>query len=93
MEQFNNSQSNMERFKNMIARIAEKKAKEIFWPSTTEELETLISIAVESKWVELNEFSHGIIMSDLELLEKTFNYDEDKIKLVIQTFNLSKRGW
>ncbi len=66
---------------------------EIFSPESTDALSALVSIYWEERFVNIKPYSDIIIWLKLELLSKTHNYDDAKIKLVVKTFGLDKKGW
>ena len=65
----------------------------IFSPKNDEEIKTLSSIAEESKYIDIKPYSHNIVGLNLQILNKNHNYDDEKIKLVVKTFGLDKKGW
>ena len=62
-------------------------------PKTKEEYENLACIAEESRWIDIKPYSHNIVSLTLRMLEEDHHYDEEKIKLVVKTFGLDKKGW
>ena len=67
--------------------------KEVFSPESEEELANLFTIAFESRWIDIKPYSHNIVGLTLRMLDEDQHYDEEKIKLVVKTFGLDKKGW
>ena len=71
----------------------EKSIREIFEPKDDKEFENLMRIGKEIKFVDIKPYSHNIIGLTLNMLSENNNYDDEKIKLVVKTFGLDKKGW
>ena len=74
-------------------RISKNKIAKVFSPKNNDEMKTLWSIAEESKYIDIKPYSHNIVGLELQILNKNHNYDNEKIKLVVKTFGLDKKGW
>ena len=70
-----------------------KTINKIFAPQTQNELFELMSIANESKFIDIKPYSHNIVGLVLRILSETYKYDDNKIKLVVRVFGLHKKGW
>jgi hypothetical protein len=70
-----------------------KKITKIFAVKNENELDNLIRISQEIKYVNVKPYSHNIIGLTLRILKEDHNYDDEKIKLVVTTFGLHKKGW
>jgi hypothetical protein len=71
----------------------EKSIRKIFEPKDDKEFENLMRIGKEIKFVDIKPYSHTIIGLTLNILSENNNYDDEKIKLVVKTFGLDKKGW
>lgn len=69
------------------------KINHIFKPKNVKELETLVKILDESQFIDIKPYSHNLVMINLTILERNHEYDAEKIKLVVRTFGLDKKGW
>jgi len=69
------------------------KIEKVFAPQDEKELEVLMRIAEEARWIDIKPYSHNIVGLSLSILGKTHNYDKEKIKLVVKTFGLDRKGW
>ena len=70
-----------------------QKCKDLFAPTSDDELDNLFSIAEESKYIDIKPYSHNIVSIALRILDEQYHYDDEKMKLVIKTFKLDKKGW
>jgi len=71
----------------------EKYIRKLFEPKDDKEFENLMRIGKEIKFVDIKPYSHNIIGLTLNILSEDNNYDDEKIKLVVKTFGLDKKGW
>jgi len=69
------------------------KIEKVFAPQSEKEMKDLMTIAEESRWIDIKPYSHNIVGLSLRILDETHKYDEEKIKLVVKTFGLNKKGW
>lgn len=67
--------------------------EETFAPKSPAELGELMRIAQESRFIDIKPYSHNIVGLTLRILSESHKYDEEKIKLVVKTFGLDKKGW
>jgi hypothetical protein len=69
------------------------KIEKVFAPQNEKELKDLMCIAEEARWIDIKPYSHNIVGITLRMLDENHKYDEEKIKLVVKTFGLDKKGW
>jgi hypothetical protein len=67
--------------------------KKTFAPNDDKELGELMRIEKESMYIDIKPYSHNIVGLSLRILSETYKYDDEKIKLVVKTFGLDKKGW
>ena len=70
-----------------------EKIRNVFNPQNDKEFGELARVATESRWIDIKPYSHNIVGLTLRILAEQHNYDKEKIKLVVRTFGLHRKGW
>ena len=65
----------------------------VFEPKNTKEVQVLWNIHEENRFIDIKPYSHNLVMINLTILENNHQYDAEKIKLVVRSFGLDKKGW